>query len=125
MACGVCCEVNIGGEFTAHAFSDVGNTEKQGPAAGANRAGEIRRRGVSDGDGEGRFVASAPAAQALGIEKADVDGGALVFACVREFDGDAGGAGRDLERHFPIGLIVGSSDGAVENEVWRGGEQRC
>ncbi len=65
------------------ACADVGDAEDELPGAGADGAGKIGGGGVGLGEGEGGFVAAAPAAEALGVEEAEVDGGTLVASRCR------------------------------------------
>src|ERR1700728_880515 len=116
--CGV--EPHLSAILRGDAGADVRHGDEKFPAAGRNGSGEVGGGGVGIAQREVVLVAAAVAAKAKRIGDAEIEDGALIVAEVLKGDGDAMGAGRDREWNREIGLVLGWTDGALENQVGRG-----
>ena len=93
----------------ARILAGIGHAELDVPAARGQRAGEIAGRGVAGRDGETVARAAAPAAEALGIEQAEIDD-RPVRLVIAEAHGDAPGPVGHVEGDLLVGLVIRAGD---------------
>src|SRR6185312_12573572 len=83
------------------------------------RAGQVGGGRVDHPHREARFVATAPAAETLGIEDPEVDRRLLLTGRVAEVDGYPVEPGRHVERQLDIGLVIGAGEDAGQHQLAR------
>ena len=98
------------------AGANVGHADQDVPFARRYGSRQAGRGGIHKADGEGGFVAAAPAAKLRRIKQAEIERRVLLFAGVGEGDGHALSAWRDGKRHFHIALILRAAHRAFESD---------